>query len=1789
MALQRYDTRLASEEDYLPQIRSDWASIVDPFEKQREAEALLGAGYTPESLIGQFNRQFGGGATLDDLNFLLSYGKPSDTAGALSTVDTGYYGGPDTSVQQSTVSTAADTPSGLASASVPQLFSESWFDYSPVSKQAYLNSLLSSGYGQDELLNTFNTLFPTRQATSSDIETLMNYGKAADTGAQGALSQIQTSDVRDTGDLNTAKIAEALNIPVEDASALMGTTSNVLETIGSTYDQDALNRLTASVDAEAISEDLSSKVDEAAADTVRDFQGNEFSGSEILNLAKQISGSIDTSKIGGAVYGTKGESIGFDYEEAKKILGREPTAADQVLLDMARSLRQKGVTDLSQIKVEDVVVNQESSVYTDPETGEKFLVDADGAKIRSLTPEEVSSIRLKEVGSGDSTYTQEVLDTEVKTKQTVGPDGKPIFLYGEDGGNVFGETYTGEGATDYVMEIDPNTGLPKFYTTGRSTSDMEKIQMALTFASFIPGVAPFVQAVQGTYALSQGDPLAAAAAFAGAGGYTDAARVLGAINAAKNGDIASAAFSLAGTSFAGDVLKTDLGGGFTLNDVVTAGKIVSGIDSGNYGMALSAAGDLMKSPDLKAAAAGLNVYNAIQSGNPVAMLNALDDAKKVVEYIGGNTAAKETIQSKEPLGSGLQLPGAIDTGLKLGDTYSLTVDDEKKLGTSEGDEAAIKLFMQGKNLGLEGSDLLNFVNQRSQEIIASQMPGAKLEDLDFSTTADLTLGFDAYKYAKDKNMTESDALAFAGQVMGGKTKIPDELKLDANSQKVADDLKADQEKIASQKTYNDAFRTARDLFGPGMTFTWKGETFSTSTREEDPKLAAASDLKIIERLMSGEATELEKAVKDTPVTYSGPTIFGRPVGTVQDAVNATIRMGTVVKDLSAGLGSGFGDFLNQMGDLAYMMTAKQGEPVYDEAGNLMGYQQVLDPVVARDNILSTYGKQLSDYYGAGISEKSNQQWKDFVKDVDEAPVWLKPIVSLTSGLENFGGVMSRVGKETGEEIAPLLSGFGIAKALGYGTSGTINTTAVVATLGDMAETASGSFNNVMDQLKDRKDMSEEDKFFAASQAASNAMLTTAVFGYGANAYLLKSMIGEQLAPAAARILGPSAVEYVTEKAESKLQSLGDTAAVKGGYDKLTQEDFDNSETDSTISALLGAKTAGTISGTATVISHINNEMVNAMPGDSKGVFFVRNEKGETALVPAGDFKVGDKIDLSSTPQIDDTADLVSQFNFNPDRAEDIVANVNNLQFFKDDRVSDPAEDSAFRNIVEFQVEKTGVPKGTFDTSIKPDTKVDESAGVVTETKTDQGTGITTQTSTDQDTGTTTQVVNDPSANTTTEIKNDVQNNTQTETVVDNNTNVTTQNTIDLSTNQQTTIQTDANSDVSTVSTVDPNTNQTIDATIDPNSDVATLSTVDANTKSDVTIDTNNNTLTETKVDTNTNQTIDTTIDSNNNTQTTNVVNPDSNSTITIDTNSNVATNTTIDTKNNVETNTTIDLNTNQVTTVTTDINTNQSTTTTKPVDDIPITTLIKTLDPTKEDEPKKTKPPTKTPTGGYQMPLALGAALAANPSLAAEFENLFSGPAKKFKSPLDDFMQQVDENYAQQVADQEAAEAAQRAQEEEMRKYYSYGRERDIDDILGEGLLEESPLSESFEGFGMSEMFPRAAKAGGLMTPLMAKGGNPPAVHYAGKPRIDFRKGAHVAGPGDGQSDDIPAMLADGEFVFPADVVAALGNGSTKAGSDKLYEMMHEIRRSYRSAKPKDLPPPAKKSPLEYLSKKGRR
>jgi hypothetical protein len=95
--------------------------------------------------------------------------------------------------------------------------------------------------------------------------------------------------------------------------------------------------------------------------------------------------------------------------------------------------------------------------------------------------------------------------------------------------------------------------------------------------------------------------------------------------------------------------------------------------------------------------------------------------------------------------------------------------------------------------------------------------------------------------------------------------------------------------------------------------------------------------------------------------------------------------------------------------------------------------------------------------------------------------------------------------------------------------------------------------------------------------------------------------------------------------------------------------------------------------------------------------------------------------------------------------------------------------------------------------------------------------------------------------------------------------------------------------------------------------------------------------------------------------------------------------------------------------------------------------------------------------------------------------------------------------------------------------------------------------------------------AGGMGDP----GGGTPGQGEAGNTGlargglIELAGGGKIAmGPGGGMDDLIPttiegqraAALSDGEFVMPADVVAMMGDGSTNAGSQRLYDLVRQIR-----------------------------
>jgi hypothetical protein len=62
----------------------------------------------------------------------------------------------------------------------------------------------------------------------------------------------------------------------------------------------------------------------------------------------------------------------------------------------------------------------------------------------------------------------------------------------------------------------------------------------------------------------------------------------------------------------------------------------------------------------------------------------------------------------------------------------------------------------------------------------------------------------------------------------------------------------------------------------------------------------------------------------------------------------------------------------------------------------------------------------------------------------------------------------------------------------------------------------------------------------------------------------------------------------------------------------------------------------------------------------------------------------------------------------------------------------------------------------------------------------------------------------------------------------------------------------------------------------------------------------------------------------------------------------------------------------------------------------------------------------------------------------------------------------------------------------------------------------------------------------------------------------------------------VPAKIADGEYVFPAGFVTALGGGDNKRGAEILDGLREKLRNHKRSAPTSKIPPKAK-SPLDYL------
>lgn len=135
-----------------------------------------------------------------------------------------------------------------------------------------------------------------------------------------------------------------------------------------------------------------------------------------------------------------------------------------------------------------------------------------------------------------------------------------------------------------------------------------------------------------------------------------------------------------------------------------------------------------------------------------------------------------------------------------------------------------------------------------------------------------------------------------------------------------------------------------------------------------------------------------------------------------------------------------------------------------------------------------------------------------------------------------------------------------------------------------------------------------------------------------------------------------------------------------------------------------------------------------------------------------------------------------------------------------------------------------------------------------------------------------------------------------------------------------------------------------------------------------------------------------------------------------------------------------------------------------------------------------------------------------------------------------------------------------------------------------------APQQDGVMYAGGTPNFNEAAQSGGLMQTQMPTQPYPkPLIQMArgglaglATPSLNM-PGRYARGGGSGRSDQIDAKVSPGEYIFDAESVSMLGDGSNRHGADLLDGMRRQIRQHKgRSLSRGEISPDAK-SPLEYL------
>ena len=1502
-----------------------------------------------------------------------------------------------------------------------------------------------------------------------------------------------------------------------------------------------------------------------------------------------------------------------------------------------RIVEKTGVTDLNNLQLKYVDKPVTETIYAfagddgtqyrrlvpDPATGESTY--------QALTPDEISRLRTERDVDGNTTT---LLDSTVKQGQVY--DKSTGKLVSDSESINLGDWGQGPGITYGSINFDEN-GKPIVSTSGEDTTAgivkaAAQLGPVVTIANVLSGGAltPLqlaVNAVSAVDAANRGNILPLIATAAGAGGYTGiidpslASNIqtgVSAIGALDKGNVLGALATVAGSGLGSEVGSIDLGGGLKVTDALNAVSAVDSLVKGDIAGALTLAGKAAGSDELQTAGTALKVINAIESGNLNAAVSAgaqlynnvnqLVDKSQVASLLA-NSAGIGAIDAD--LGADLgglkasTVAGALGNDTVTGALGSLNPTEDEQIALGQLNQAATSLVKDYVSAGgsMEPTDLSAALSKltdpygrplpatevdrlvtAAQGQLDTQTRNQKIQTDTLSVLADYT-GRDsdlsresAYERLvaagnsgdrANEILASVDAQVEANRAARATTQAQNQAAIAAGAGEFSgaderaaiaagageftgtDKAAAINTRISNATSFNDAYAIARKEFGPNATFNYQGKLYSTATAEERPDL-------------TGKVSSTSQ-VTDTP--YVAPNGMHNRAAFIQagggtsdadyakyvQAVNALVsegKSGTLIKPSSVNstgkeLPSTTGPVTMEkprvdsvLGSVAAQGVASFGANSIAGVLNSLGFTDAGKTVLDKANQIAAAATAAE---GADIT-KGKADINAAIKKVGES----SDIKDFAANVGNLASTAFNNPKAFGATVGSEV----VEELLQFATLKFPASFLVKETVASALENAGAAYNTEYES-QIAKGASKEDAHQAAQKAAGTAAGVSVALG-GAAAGLGKvagKVIGSQADEVPTSGVGQVGKTTLKESAQETVEE----GSIAGAIDLALGRPVDavNVLTNMTGGALYGGPTSGVMQGTKldTLDQAASTSIGSGLGADSI----------------SASIKSGASIDTTVKSALDAGADTTVVVGAAINSALDTGMSTGTVvSSTVGSAVSGGADstiviDSALSAVAQSGGDVSQAAGSAVTASLNAGANANETIIAATSSAikngSDVGSAVTTVIAGAVQGGAS---LSDASASSVaTAIVGGANADTVIKAVTDSNSGVSVK--ADTGNNVTTVVASDATSNTKVV--MDSNSKSVVTTTTDTNTGTKTQTTMQGDTTITTTTDTNTGITTQTTTNTNTN------------------------STTTVNTNTNTTTNTTTNNKTNTTTNTSVNTDTGDaVITVVDDKTGEVIDTKVTTIDQLPtdvketLTVDVKT--DTTTDKTTTTKAPAvKAPA--FTMPKA--ATAGAGMSLIGDIGRLPGTMLKTagdptLKDPLAALSQKVEE--MNQIDPALLAVMAQRLgmqmPQAPQEPTFTYGQETSIDDILG---LREPKAPEEEE---------TAFAEGGFVEPLRAKAMNPQFMNHGGAlpgGRENFKHGKHVAGEGDGQSDDIPAWLADGEFVFPADVVSALGNGSTKAGTDKLYKMMHEIRARARSTKVKDLPPPAHKSPLDYLKR----